>query len=306
MFQPKDANGNPVSVFVYSGTTYAPLRALAEAYGLTVGYDSEKKLASVDFIAEDIATDYDPIIDYYDIPFELGYPQHNVDEIQQMIKDNLTLDEVAAKLSTLADVIQYLHQKGFGSDNGDLEVEYSNVNWHVNRSAQTVFANNKGNCGGGSNLVNYLLQGDFDEQGYVQESSNEGGHIYNYFKEDGVYYFFDLVQIVHGGDYSHRSYRIFKTTNPQEFSDYYIERNHSHEEANSQLYLLFQYMYAWDGSVLPIGSNAQRKTVRGIPFMNILSEEIRESAVILYVAEDKYAPIYRDAPDKSLWPANAG
>ena len=53
VFQPKDANGNPVSVFTYNGTTYAPLRALAEAYGLTVGYDSEKKLATVDFTAAD-------------------------------------------------------------------------------------------------------------------------------------------------------------------------------------------------------------------------------------------------------------
>lgn len=51
IFQPKDANGDPVPVFVYAGTTYAPLRALAEAYGLTVGYDSAKKLATVDFVA---------------------------------------------------------------------------------------------------------------------------------------------------------------------------------------------------------------------------------------------------------------
>ena len=39
VFQPKDANGNNVMVFTYNGTTYAPLRALAEAYGLEVGYD---------------------------------------------------------------------------------------------------------------------------------------------------------------------------------------------------------------------------------------------------------------------------
>ena len=41
VFQPKDAKGNDVMVFTCNGTTYAPLRALAEAYGLEVGYDGE-------------------------------------------------------------------------------------------------------------------------------------------------------------------------------------------------------------------------------------------------------------------------
>lgn len=46
-FHPKDAKGNDAMVFSYNGTTYAPLRALAETYGLEVGYDSEKNLATV-------------------------------------------------------------------------------------------------------------------------------------------------------------------------------------------------------------------------------------------------------------------
>ena len=40
-FQPKDVSGNDVPVF------NAPLRALAEAYGLEVGYDAEKNMATV-------------------------------------------------------------------------------------------------------------------------------------------------------------------------------------------------------------------------------------------------------------------
>lgn len=46
-FQPKDTEGKDVPVFSYDGTTYAPLRALAEAYGLEVGYDQEKNMATV-------------------------------------------------------------------------------------------------------------------------------------------------------------------------------------------------------------------------------------------------------------------
>ena len=47
IFQPVDVNGDPVRVFAYNGTTYAPLRALAEAYGLGVGYDANRNLAYV-------------------------------------------------------------------------------------------------------------------------------------------------------------------------------------------------------------------------------------------------------------------
>ena len=46
-FIPKDASGNVVDILEYNGTTYAPLRALAEAYGLSVGYNAEKRMAEV-------------------------------------------------------------------------------------------------------------------------------------------------------------------------------------------------------------------------------------------------------------------
>jgi hypothetical protein len=47
VFQPKDVSGQDVMVFTVNGTTYAPLRALAEAYGLEVGYDSATNTATV-------------------------------------------------------------------------------------------------------------------------------------------------------------------------------------------------------------------------------------------------------------------
>lgn len=47
VFQPTDANGKAVEVFTHNGTTYAPLRALAEAYGLVAGYDSQRNIATI-------------------------------------------------------------------------------------------------------------------------------------------------------------------------------------------------------------------------------------------------------------------
>ena len=40
VFSPKDANGKDVALFSYNGTTYAPVRAICEAAGLKVDYDS--------------------------------------------------------------------------------------------------------------------------------------------------------------------------------------------------------------------------------------------------------------------------
>lgn len=42
-FIPKDAAGNQVSVFIYNGTTYAPVRAIGEAMGLDVKFDSANR-----------------------------------------------------------------------------------------------------------------------------------------------------------------------------------------------------------------------------------------------------------------------
>ena len=47
VFKPKTADGKDAMVFVYDGTTYAPLRALAEAYDLEVGWDQAAQMATV-------------------------------------------------------------------------------------------------------------------------------------------------------------------------------------------------------------------------------------------------------------------
>ena len=44
---PKDANGNYVQPFVVDGTTYLPIRAVAEAVGYDVNYDDETHTATL-------------------------------------------------------------------------------------------------------------------------------------------------------------------------------------------------------------------------------------------------------------------
>lgn len=46
-FSPKNAKGEEVPLFTYGGTTYAPVRALCEAAGMRVDYDSASRTARI-------------------------------------------------------------------------------------------------------------------------------------------------------------------------------------------------------------------------------------------------------------------
>lgn len=46
-FTPRDAGGHEVPLFIYNGTTYAPIRALCEAAGMHVDYDSDSHTARI-------------------------------------------------------------------------------------------------------------------------------------------------------------------------------------------------------------------------------------------------------------------
>lgn len=87
-FKPKDANGNDVMTFIYNGTTYAPLRALAEAYGLEVGYDAARNMATVSEPGSTVYDNYytpstpvqqEPVFDTYTEKYTAGQYKVGVD-----------------------------------------------------------------------------------------------------------------------------------------------------------------------------------------------------------------------------------
>ncbi len=58
-FVPKDVNGKEVDVFSYNGTTYVPIRAISQAFGMDVSYDDATKTAMVDE-PEKVTPPYNP------------------------------------------------------------------------------------------------------------------------------------------------------------------------------------------------------------------------------------------------------
>ena len=299
----KDENGRILLTTAFRGTYDFTVyhKGLSETFYIEISqYGNNKPTQPIQPVIQqgyNTSVKYDPILDQYRIPVGLGVPQYSVDEIKQMIADDLTLDEVAEKISTVADLVQYLHQKRYTTVSGDIQFNWNGFEWSVNRSAATIFKQNEGNCGGSSNLANFILCGDYDSQGYVGDGAVRGGHIYNYFKEGELYYFIDFLNIIRGGNYDNWSYRIYVTSNPYEFSKYYIEMNNDGNSPSDDKYLVFHFMYEYDGDHLPRGQYSKNE--------NVLPIEYKDVTTILHVNENYQYPEFAKSPPQSEWPKEA-
>lgn len=107
-----------------------------------------------------------------------------------------SLEEAQSKVNTVIDVLQYFKIINFQSRSGDNKSQIDGIQWSFNNSALETYEMNKGNCGGTSSFVNYLLENDYKEKGYIFFSADGGGHIYNYVKKDGKYYLIDFPSYV--------------------------------------------------------------------------------------------------------------
>ncbi len=113
------------------------------------------------------------------------------------------IDTVRDKVQSLEDCLLYLTASGYQRTNGDLKYAAGKTTWHFNYSAKQVFEQNKGNCGGTAALINYLLDGKYDENGYIGMvgPNHTGGHVINYLKHNGTYYVFDVSQFASDAEY---------------------------------------------------------------------------------------------------------
>ena len=241
---------------------------------------------------------YHPILDEFNVCLDTDPPLYTFGEIQEMVDADLTLDEVAEKISTIPDLIQYLHVKSYGFGGVyDLPFKHNGITWSVSRKAQQVFEDNRSGCGGNSNLANYILRGDYDEQGYIEETYNRDSHIYNYFVKDGIYYICDFSEIIDVVDLI-----LYAGPDPHEFAAQYLEENHAENSETDHYYMHLQFMYPYDGSHRPFGVNNNIKTVLNVPPFTIVPSELEESMILLYAENEDYVPIFMDAPPEELWP----
>ena len=149
---------------------------------------------------------YGKYLDTLHLPDILGKPQYSQAEIRQML--DYSLDELRDAIYTVPDMIQYIVESGYGVEpkwEDDIHFEHGGYDWSVNKSAQGALLSSCPSCGAISNLTRYILQDDYDEEGYVfwyacnkTENLPVGGHVFNYYRVGGEFVTFDYTSVEMG------------------------------------------------------------------------------------------------------------
>lgn len=140
-----------------------------------------------------------------------------------------SIEEAAEKIKTLADLMIYLHAGGYKFGRSDIwqrDLDNSNIIWHFNTLAETSHEIKIANCGATSALATYMLQGDYEEIGFVCHTypvGGGGGHVYNYIKHNGFYYVFDLTTLT-GNWYEPASFMFIRMSKLDDYAELYKER----------------------------------------------------------------------------------
>lgn len=160
---------------------------------------------------------------YYVSPDCLGKSRFKIEEMRRFQREPELLRQ---QIHTLGEVIMYVRASFFRPKMGDIRIHQPPITWHYNLSGPEAIISNHGNCGAVSSLFNYLLKGKYHEVGFVAYSDENGGHVFNYVKQDNVYYFVDLLNYLYGSKaMEHRSTMIYESSSLHQFASYYRLRS---------------------------------------------------------------------------------
>ena len=132
-------------------------------------------------------------IDKYQLSKMLGGTTLTPEEARKLVHAKPEVIKEAVK--TAPDMLMYMLAAQIGEGNGCYCTSIGNYTWHWNMDAPTFLKKGKGGCGDFANLANYLLEGDYEEVGFILHAyypGGGGGHVYNYFLYEGKYYIVDF------------------------------------------------------------------------------------------------------------------
>ena len=152
--------------------------------------DSEKDLSLLRHNAEYNIEVFDGV--YWVPAVSLGESRYTNGEIAAMLDDSP--EDKQAKIGTLYEALQLYQIGDFRSADDNVRISENGIDWEYHTPGRNAVINNCGCCATDSAWLRYLLDGDYDEIGYITTSQRDGsGHVYNYIKDGEWYYIIDLT-----------------------------------------------------------------------------------------------------------------
>ena len=103
-------------------------------------------------------------------------------------------EQKQSDFSTLYEALQLFQITNFCTGDDNIRIAEDGIDWEHHKPGYDAVRTNTGCCATDSNWLNYILRGDYEEVGFLAYSQADGsGHILNYIKHEGFYYFIDLT-----------------------------------------------------------------------------------------------------------------
>ena len=150
-------------------------------------------------------------IDRYALSNMLGGTTLTPEEAYELL--DMEPEQVKERVRTAADVLMYMLAAKIGDCGGDRCKVIGGKEWHYNLNAFEVMEQRLANCGASANLANYLLEGDYEEIGFILHAyyiGDGGGHVYNYFLYEGSYYIVDFSWYIFGNYRPENDFPVMK------------------------------------------------------------------------------------------------
>lgn len=159
---------------VPSGETlrYSYIFELTENPALSTDYtnDSGKDLS---LLRHDAQYDIEVFDGVFWVPaVSLGESRYTNAEIAAMLDDSP--EEKQAKIKTLYEALQLYQIGDFRSADNNVRISENGIDWEYHTPGRSAVINNCGCCATDSAWLRYLLDGDYDEVGYITTSRRDG------------------------------------------------------------------------------------------------------------------------------------
>ena len=233
----------------------------------------------------------------------LGTSRYTNQKIHDML--GAAPKEKQQKISTLYEALQLYQVGNFTPSDDNVRLFEGNINWEHHKPGYHAVRTNTGCCATDSNWLRYILDGDYEEVGYIATSQRDGsGHIYNYILHEGWYYIIDLthyhasgplVTAMESGDlnnYYSSDYilgNVHKVKNIQDYVDY-VQR-----DFNDPPGLMF--MYTAENCLAVDGNDRQIiYESNGKPFVSVIFDDPSDNLSHVWKNSPKQLPDWNNLP----------